>query len=118
MHSLDSGCSAVPPGRAECSTKRPCTCRLKQYFQDWRIRGLFSFQDLYVGLSPYSAPGVYSLLAGTELTDGVWYPLGGFGKVTGASQRNTCRHWQHGALGVHTLLLRLADGMWHPTSSV
>jgi phytoene desaturase (3,4-didehydrolycopene-forming) len=55
--------------------------RLRKYFQDWRIRGLFSFQDLYVGLSPYSAPGVYSLLAGTELTDGVWYPRGGFGKV-------------------------------------
>jgi phytoene desaturase (3,4-didehydrolycopene-forming) len=34
-----------------------------------------------VGLSPYSAPGVYSLLAGTELTDGVWYPRGGFGKA-------------------------------------
>jgi hypothetical protein len=38
-------------------------------------------QDLYVGLSPYTAPGVYSLLAATELTDGVWYPLGGFGQV-------------------------------------
>jgi hypothetical protein len=38
-------------------------------------------QDLYVGLTPYSAPAVFGLLAGTELTDGVWYPLGGFGKV-------------------------------------
>ena len=60
-------------------------CRLRKFFQDWRIRGLFSFQDLYVGLSPYSAPGVYSLLAGTELTDGVWYPRGGFGKVRASS---------------------------------
>jgi phytoene desaturase (3,4-didehydrolycopene-forming) len=34
-----------------------------------------------VGLTPYSAPAVFGLLAGTELTDGVWYPLGGFGKV-------------------------------------
>jgi len=47
--------------------------RLRKYFpNDWRLRGLFSFQDLYVGLSPQTAPGVYSLLAGTELTDGVW----------------------------------------------
>ena len=30
------------------------------------------------GLTPYSAPGAFSLLAATELTDGVWYPLGGF----------------------------------------
>lgn len=32
-------------------------------------------QDLYVGLSPYSAPGIFSLLAATEITDGVWYPV-------------------------------------------
>ena len=30
------------------------------------------------GLTPYNAPGAFSLLAATELTDGVWYPLGGF----------------------------------------
>jgi phytoene desaturase (3,4-didehydrolycopene-forming) len=40
-------------------------------------------QDLYVGLTPYSAPAVFGLLAGTELTDGVWYPLGGFQTVGG-----------------------------------
>ncbi len=34
-----------------------------------------------MGLSPYEAPGVFSLLAATELTDGVWYPVGGFGQV-------------------------------------
>lgn len=41
----------------------------------------FLFQMLYVGLSPFNAPGVFSLLAATELTDGVWYPVGGFGKI-------------------------------------
>ena len=44
-------------------------------------------QDLYVGLSPYSAPAVFGLLAGTELTDGVWYPRGGFGTVRDALLR-------------------------------
>jgi len=39
-------------------------------------------QDLYVGLTPYTAPAVFGLLAGTELTDGVWYPLGGFQTVS------------------------------------
>eukprot|EP00873_Tetraselmis_striata_P035269 jgi/Tetstr1/455533/TSEL_042355.t1 len=50
-------------------------------FKDPRLQALFTFQDLYVGLSPYTAPGVFSLLAATELTDGVWYPQGGFGTV-------------------------------------
>ena len=30
-----------------------------------------------------AAAAVFGLLAGTELTDGVWYPLGGFRKVSG-----------------------------------
>lgn len=56
-------------------------CRLAQRFKDPRLQALFTFQDLYVGLSPYSAPGAFSLLAATEITDGVFYPVGGFGKV-------------------------------------
>jgi phytoene desaturase (3,4-didehydrolycopene-forming) len=58
--------------------------RLKQFFTQQRLRSMFTFQDLYVGLSPYNAPAVFSLLAGTELNDGVWYPVGGFGKVRDA----------------------------------
>ncbi len=46
-------------------------------------------QDLYVGLSPYTAPAVFALLAGTELTDGVWYPRGGFQQV-----RRQLRRWR------------------------
>ncbi|NIU57167.1 MAG: hypothetical protein GWN67_12510 [Phycisphaerae bacterium] len=37
----------------------------------------FTFQDMYVGLSPYGAPAIYSLLQYTELADGVWFPMGG-----------------------------------------
>ena len=40
-----------------------------------------------MGLTPYNAPGVFSLLAATELTDGVWYPRGGFGTVRDALER-------------------------------
>ena len=60
---------------------------LAQKFKDPRLKAMFTFQDLYVGLSPYNAPGVYSLLAGTELLDGVWYPKGGFQNIRQAVQR-------------------------------
>lgn len=46
-----------------------------------RLCALFALQDLYVGLTPYNAPSVFSLLAATEITDGVWYPVGGFQSV-------------------------------------
>lgn len=41
-------------------------------------------QDLYVGLSPYAAPAVFSLLQAIELNQGVFYPRGGFAQVARA----------------------------------
>ena len=32
-------------------------------------------------MSPFDAPGTYSLLQYTELVEGIWYPIGGFHKV-------------------------------------
>lgn len=60
--------------------------RVAARFRDPRLRALFTFQDLYVGLTPYTAPAVFSLLFATEVTQGVWYPLGGFGQVPSLSR--------------------------------
>lgn len=34
-----------------------------------------------MGMSPFDAPGTYSLLQYTELAEGIWYPRGGFHRV-------------------------------------
>jgi phytoene desaturase len=47
------------------------------FFKDERLKAAFTFQNMYLGLSPYDAPATYSLLQYTELADGVWYPIGG-----------------------------------------
>lgn len=47
------------------------------YFKDERLKAAFTFQNMYLGLSPYDAPATYSLLQYTELAEGVWYPMGG-----------------------------------------
>ena len=47
------------------------------YFKAPRLKSAFTFQDLYVGLSPFDAPATFSLLPYTELAHGVWYPAGG-----------------------------------------
>lgn len=52
-----------------------------QYFQDPRLKAAFTFQNMYLGLSPYDAPATYSLLQYTELADGVWFPMGGLYRV-------------------------------------
>jgi len=65
---------------------------LRQFFKSDKIRSAFAFQTCYVGLSPYSAPGVFSLLAGTEMSDGVFYPIGGFGKIRDLLYDAAVRH--------------------------
>ena len=48
-----------------------------RFFKDERLKAAFTFQNMYLGLSPYDAPATYSLLQYTELAEGVWYPKGG-----------------------------------------
>jgi phytoene desaturase len=52
-----------------------------KYFKDPRLKAAFTFQNMYLGLSPYDAPATYSLLQYTELAGGVWYPMGGMYRV-------------------------------------
>jgi phytoene desaturase len=47
------------------------------YFAASRLKSAFTFQDLYVGLSPFEAPATFSMLPYTEVAHGVWYPSGG-----------------------------------------
>lgn len=51
------------------------------YFDHPRLKAAFTFQNMYLGLSPYDAPATYSLLQYTELADGVWFPIGGMYRV-------------------------------------
>jgi phytoene desaturase len=50
---------------------------VSRYFQDPHLRAAFTFQDMYLGLSPYDALATYSLLQYTEMVNGVWFPAGG-----------------------------------------
>lgn len=54
------------------------------YFDTPRLKSAFTFQDLYVGLSPFDAPATFSMLAYTELAHGVWYPSGGMYSIVEA----------------------------------
>ncbi|OCT53875.1 Phytoene desaturase [Cladophialophora carrionii] len=58
--------------------------RASRYFLTERLRRAFTFGSMYMGMSPFEAPGTYSLLQYTELAEGIWYPRGGFHKVLDA----------------------------------
>jgi phytoene desaturase len=58
---------------------------ISKFFRTEKLRQAFSFQTMYLGLSPFEAPAVYALLPYTELAeDGLWFPRGGmYGLVEG-----------------------------------
>ncbi len=52
--------------------------QVSKFFKTDKLRQAFSLQTMYLGLSPFEAPAVYSLLPYTELAeDGLWFPEGG-----------------------------------------
>jgi phytoene desaturase len=65
---------------------------LGRYFDDPRLKVAFGFQNLYMGLNPFEAPAIYSLLQYTEHTDGIWFPKGGMYRIiealTGIAEKN------------------------------
>ncbi|KAI1181309.1 phytoene dehydrogenase [Nemania sp. FL0916] len=61
--------------------------RASRYFWSERLRRVFTFATMYMGMSPFDAPATYSLLQYTELAEGIWYPRGGFQTVLAALQR-------------------------------
>jgi len=54
---------------------------IDHYFHDNRLKAAFTFQNMYMGVSPFDAPAIFSLLQYTELADGIWYPMGGMHQV-------------------------------------
>lgn len=58
--------------------------RAGRYFYTERLRRVFTFATMYMGMSPFDAPATYSLLQYTEFAEGIWYPKGGFHKVVEA----------------------------------
>lgn len=51
-------------------------------FEDPRLRAMFCLQTMYLGLSPFQAPWVYSVLIYMEYGEGIWYPKGGMVRIT------------------------------------
>ncbi len=54
---------------------------MSTYFDDLRLKSAFTFQDVYLGLSPFEAPATFSLMPFAELAYGVWFPKGGMYSV-------------------------------------
>lgn len=62
--------------------------QVSKFFRSDKLRQAFSLQTMYLGLSPFEAPAVYSLLPYTELAeDGLWFPEGGMYALVEAMEK-------------------------------
>lgn len=52
-----------------------------KYFKDPRLKAAFTFQDMYMGMSPKQASALFSMIQYSEFADGVWFPTGGMHRV-------------------------------------
>ncbi|MDR9390771.1 MAG: phytoene desaturase family protein [Trueperaceae bacterium] len=60
---------------------------VSQYVQDPFLRQVFSFHPLLVGGNPFDTPSIYAMIHYLEREWGVWYAIGGTGKLVEAFER-------------------------------
>lgn len=49
----------------------------KRYFDNQHLLMAYTFQNIYVGQSPFVAPALFSMVPAAELTEGSFFPAGG-----------------------------------------
>ncbi|KAJ3092811.1 hypothetical protein HK102_002378 [Quaeritorhiza haematococci] len=69
--------------------------RACRYFASEKVRRAFTFQSMYLGMSPFEASGTYNLLQYTEIAEGIWYPKGGFHKLVESLEKIAMKHGAH-----------------------
>lgn len=61
-----------------------------KYFRTDKLRKAFSFHSMFLGLSPFDALAMYSLITYADLVEGMQYPLGGIYSII-EDMVNLCR---------------------------
>jgi phytoene desaturase len=54
---------------------------VSRFFRHPHLQMAFTFQNIYVGQSPYEAPALFSMLPAAELLEGSMFPRGGMNRI-------------------------------------
>lgn len=65
---------------------------LGSYFKDPLLRTVFTFQAKYIGMSPWKAPGLFSMISYIEHGGGVYHVEGGLNKISEAMTKVIKEH--------------------------
>ena len=50
---------------------------VKKFFRNSHLRMAYTFQNIYVGQSPFNSPALFSMVPAAEITEGSYFPVGG-----------------------------------------
>ncbi len=53
-----------------------------RFFRSKHLQMAYTFQNIYVGQSPFSSPALFSMIPSAELTEGSLFPVGGMSGIT------------------------------------
>ncbi|UCH03457.1 MAG: phytoene desaturase, partial [Candidatus Thorarchaeota archaeon] len=56
----------------------------RKYFKNERARRILQYSIVFLGGNPKNTPALYSMISHIDFNLGVWYPLGGLGKIVDA----------------------------------
>ena len=60
---------------------------VSKHVKSEKMRQAFTFQTLYLGISPFACPSIYALLPFIEMEFGVWFPQGGMHAIAEALEK-------------------------------
>ncbi|MGQ9511332.1 MAG: phytoene desaturase family protein [Thermaceae bacterium] len=77
----------IAPELSRLGAIRPLFSLVKRYFQDPRLREVFSFESLLIGGNPLRVPALYAMIHFVERNWGVHFALGGTGALVRGLER-------------------------------
>lgn len=92
---LDSPLDLLRPSLARLVAMggfRRLASKVGSFFDDDRLRRMFTFQAMYAGRSPYDALAMYAVIAYMDCVAGVWFPVGGMHAVPAALAAAAAKH--------------------------
>ncbi|MGP6206441.1 phytoene desaturase family protein [Cuniculiplasma sp. SKW3] len=54
---------------------------VKKYFKNEELQKILEFTTVFLGGSPFNVPSIYDLMVSVDFDAGIWYPMGGIGKI-------------------------------------
>jgi phytoene desaturase len=110
---LDSPLEMVTPALARLAAIggfRRLAPKVASYIKDERLQRVFTFQSLYVGLSPYDALALYAVISYLDCVAGVWFPVGGMHAVANALAAAATKHGVDFRYGTEVTRVEMAGG--------